>query len=476
MKNIPSTQFTRSVLFTLSFLIGADAHSAFVPPNFIDQGRQVVFADFQSAQYRIELDRSDRVARVETSIEFEQSDIGGTVFDLVAEPDEVFIDDLRVRQRSVTSPDGKAQFRIIDEDIAPGKHRLTIRNSIPEGVRFPFLGGVNTFFSIRDLADRMFLEQYIPTTLEYDQYKATMNVNIGVRNPNRHVILANGKVTTAVSKSGKGQYIIEYPEYFTASSFFFHVFPKRTYAMKKFVYKTGSGREIPITLYGSKWRLMFQAKKFKKTTLDVLAELERDYGEFPHPQIFIYAKGSSGGMEHSGATETSLPALDHELFHSYYAKGVMPANGSAGFLDEAMASWRDYGYFKADRVSFDLSNVGNHGPYTRKTDRRAYSLGRKFFAYIDTRVAHLGGYKKFMRDFFQANVHKVITVEYFRDELMRWSGIDFTEDFDRYVLGKYGTGNSQGMNTPDVDDHSQESLAESLENDRHGKSAGIDLI
>ena len=431
-----------SALFAFA---GVNAHASFVPPNFIDQGRNVVFADFKTAHYQIEFNRKERIAIVDTIIEFDQADVGGTVFDLVATPDEITVDGLPVRSRVVTTPGGETHFRIVDEDIARGRHELRIKNKIPEEVRFPFLGGVNTFFRIRDLSDRRFLEQYVPTTLEYDQYKASLDIKLAVKNSKNHVVLANGNVSRSVDGSGFATYHIDYPEYFNASSFFFHVFPARTYAMRHFSYTTGSGRTIPITLYGSKFRMLFQGGKFVKAVQDVLAELESDYGEFAHPQIFIYAKNSSGGMEHSGATETSLVSVDHELFHSYYAKGVMPANGSAGFLDEAMASWRDYGYFKADKVAFELSNVGNHGPYMRKTDTRSYSLGRKFFAYVDTQLESMGGYKKFMRDFFKANVHTVITVEYFRDELNKWSGLDFTEDFDRYILGKYGAGNSQGM-------------------------------
>jgi len=237
---------------------------------------------------------------------------------------------------------------------------------------------------------------------------------------------------------------------------FFHVFPRLTYAMKRYEYTTKSGRKVPITLYGSWFRGLYQGKKFARTISAVLHELENDYGEFGHPSIIVYGKGNSGGMEHSGATETSLRSVDHELFHSYYGKGVMPANGSAGFLDEAMASWRDYDYFKSAKVDFELSNVGNHGPYMRKTDRRSYSLGRKFFSYIDMRLEDLGGYKKFMREFFKANNHTVITVEYFISELNRWSGMDFTGDFDRYVLGRYGAGDATGMEKKM--DQSQESL------------------
>jgi hypothetical protein len=55
-------------------------------------------------------------------------------------------------------------------------------------------------------------------------------------------------------------------------------------------------------------------------------------------------------MEYCGATMTDPGALGHELTHSWFARGVMPANGNTGWIDEAVASWRDDGYPRASRA------------------------------------------------------------------------------------------------------------------------------
>ena len=79
-----------------------------------------------------------------------------------------------------------------------------------------------------------------------------------------------------------------------------------------------------------------------------MRELEQTYGPYPHEALLIYCTGNiSGGMEYAGATMTSLEALGHEITHSWFARGVMPANGNAGWIDEAIARWRDRGYPRA---------------------------------------------------------------------------------------------------------------------------------
>src|SRR5690606_12751374 len=145
---------------------------------------------------------------------------------------------------------------------------------------------------------------------------------------------------------------------------------------KDFTYTSVDGREIPITVY-SPWKS--RTKRCKKETIRVMQELEADYGPWGHPSFVAYGTlPGTGGMEHAGATATSFGALDHEMLHSYFAKGVVPANGNSGWIDEAIASWRDKGYQRLPKPGFSGSNLGAHSPYKRNTDDRAYALGAKF--------------------------------------------------------------------------------------------------
>src|SRR6202007_2624705 len=45
--------------------------------------------------------------------------------------------------------------------------------------------------------------------------------------------------------------------------------------------------------------------------------------------------GPGRGMEYDGATTTSVGALEHEVFHSWFGRGVKPARAGDGWIDEA---------------------------------------------------------------------------------------------------------------------------------------------
>ena len=144
----------------------------------------------------------------------------------------------------------------------------------------------------------------------------------------------------------------------------------------------------------------------------------------------------TGGMEHSGATQTSFGALDHEMLHSYFAKGIMPANGASGWIDEAIASWRDKGYPRLPTPGFGGSNIGGHSPYKRNTDDRSYGLGSAFMGYLDWRLQNMGGLKAFLKGYFAAYKHQVITTEHFKNNLEFFSGLVLSTEFDTFILGK----------------------------------------
>jgi hypothetical protein len=199
-----------------------------------------------------------------------------------------------------------------------------------------------------------------------------------------------------------------------------------------FTYTSINGREFPVTVY-SPWAS--RTRKFKAETIRVMKELEADYGPWAHPSFVAYGTMPGlGGMEHSGATVTSFNALDHEMLHSYFAKGVMPANGNSGWIDEAIASWRDNGYKRLTTPGFSGSNIGAQSIYKRNTDDRSYKLGSAFMAYLDYRLQDMGGLKAFLRGYFAAYKHTVINTEHFKNNLEFWSGINFEEDFNRYIL------------------------------------------
>src|SRR5690606_18911254 len=148
-------------------------------------------------------------------------------------------------------------------------------------------------FWTSDLSDRQYLEQYLPASFEYDAVAMTLSVEVVGADDVSHTIRANGEVRT----EGKNRFTVVFPEYYTASSVFFHLTPETAFPARAFTYRSVDGRNIPVEIYSS-----YDLGSFEAEAKKVLAELESDYGPFPHSKVVVYGTGPmTGGMEYSGA-------------------------------------------------------------------------------------------------------------------------------------------------------------------------------
>lgn len=418
-------------LILLSALVttSAFANLHLAPPDFDTAHGRAVFVDFKTAQYDVTYNVAWKKTSVKSKIIFVQDKAGKPVFDLIPSAKNVTVDGQPVELLETTAPDG-AKLRQLDSVVEAGEHVLEMENSFKENVRYKLLSRkVSSAFWIRDLKERKFLEQYVPSNFEFDQYQVTMNVVFAGTKTAKQDIYANGKVT----QTSPNSYQIVFPDYFTVSCHYFHTTPKGQKKRIDFIYKSIDGRDLPVTVYTSWWS---RPSKFQNEAIKVFKELEADFGPWGHDGLIAYETfPGTGGMEHAGATQTSTAALDHEMLHSYFAKGVMPANGNAGWIDEAIASWRDYGYERKPLPGMAGSNLGSGSPYQRNTDGRAYAIGREFMAYLDYRLQDMGGLKAFLRGYFATYKRTVITQEHFKNNLEFFSGLDLTEAFETYIWG-----------------------------------------
>jgi hypothetical protein len=192
-------------------------------------------------------------------------------------------------------------------------------------------------------------------------------------------------------------------------------------------------KNIPITVYSTQASLADQAVKMLP---GLFREFERDFGPYAHDSFTAYIHSGSGGMEYSGATITSLGALDHELFHSWFARSVMPAEGRSGWIDEALASWRDYGYFQAPNLLLrPATNLANFSPFRKSTPSNCYRDGRHLISELDREFAEFGGMKPMMRKFYERYKNQVVTNEEFWQFLASLSQKNLDEFFTKYTLG-----------------------------------------
>lgn len=409
--------------------LSAQANMHLAPPDFRVSEGTAIFVDFSKAHYKIIYDLVNKTASVESEIRFTAPKAGKPIFDLVPRAEDLRLNGSPVAHRLVDLPDNSSKVKVVWSDVSAGEHTITMKHELTTNVSFDEKAEkVRSAFWIRDLRTRLFIEQYVPTNLEFDQYAMTMDVTfLGKRGESRaydQELMHNGVLT----KLGVNSYRIEFPAWYMASAPYFHTFPKGAFTVRRFTMPSVSGREVPFTIYSSG---ASNATKFTNYAKEVFVELEKDYGAYGHDALVAYGSGL-GGMEHAGATMTSLGALDHEMFHFYFAKGVMPSNGNSGWIDEGLASWRDRGYPALPQTG-GVANLANRSVYARNTDNRGYKVGSDLFGHIDYLMQNTGGLKAFLRGYFSAYHKTLITVDHFRNNLEFFSGLDLQTLFYEQV-------------------------------------------
>lgn len=411
-----------------SSLMATENDKIHSPKSFAVPGGQAVFTDMSEATHKITYDITLKKAFAVSEIKFETTEEGFPIFDSVVAPTNLYLDGEVVTAVETKTPSSETSVRVLSKKVAIGEHTLKVELPLVNLVRFTDTG-VSSAFWTSDLSERSFLEAYLPANLEYDQVKMTFIVKVlGAKA--EQLIYTNGVQTKIDSETTK----IDYPDYYNSSSVFFHITPKDAMNEIRFSIKSIDGRELPSVVYQSKSPFNPPLETSKAKIIEIMQELEADYGPFTHPSVTVYMAGS-GGMEYCGATMTETRALGHELFHSYFARGVQPANGNSGWIDEALASWRD-GTYRRSLSMTGTSGMSSHPYYTRKTDRLAYTYGKSFMEYLDGKLQAQGGLKPFMRHLVDKRSFAPFFVEEFMQEMSAFYGVSVVEDFKKYTFGK----------------------------------------
>jgi hypothetical protein len=171
----------------------------------------------------------------------------------------------------------------------------------------------------------------------------------------------------------------------------------------------------------------------------VFGELEATYGPYAHDDLLVYITkpGEMGsgvsGMEYAGATMTTMGALEHEITHSWFARGVMPANGNAGWIDEAIAKWRDLDYPRYSEPPGRV-NLAGFSLYRRTTEQLAYQWGPILLGHLDHLIGG-EGLRPVLRALYLAKRRQTITTPFFQQFLEERMGLDLGPLFDRSVYG-----------------------------------------
>lgn len=413
------------LILNLTFFFSLLAQATALPPvNGIFKHR--VFVDFETVVYNINIDLQKNTVHTNSTIIFNQNEDGHVIFDLKKPCFKIKLDNRKVKALPLLIPGPVSLAKSISRKSKAGRHTLEIESRLKRGVNFK--NGVELGFWMRDLFGRKFLEQYLPTNFEFDQYKAKLNINFVNGTAKEHTLLANGNIT--IRPDG---YTVDFPSFYNASSFFIHLFKTNSYNMDKSIFTRLDGKKIDFIVYSKDMSL---TEKLKKKATDSLQNFEELYGTWPHDYLIIFGDQDSGGMEHAGATQTSLGSLDHELHHSYFSKGVMPENGNAGWMDEAIVTWKDRGFPKVETPSFKKHNLACHSVHRRSTDWDSYKKGGNFIGHLAFLFSKKGiEFKDVLRNYFQEYKYQIVNTKTFRLFLEKSYGESLLNKFEKYTCG-----------------------------------------
>jgi hypothetical protein len=394
-------------------------------------GTSVVPADFREVNLSLTLDPRTWRLNAESEFTFETSQDGMPYFDLVPRIQTLEVDRERLDAGSlqtVSDPARSSQYVILKSVLPAGEHRARVTYSLPW---HQFCGlsqrqegaSLDCLFFMYDLTERTFFEQYAPSNFEYDRYKMRVTINLPAGMV-EHRVMSNADVT----ESSGSSFTLTFPEYFNTSSFFLHIIPIKDYYVHT---STVGGYNYKVAVYSRNPQLVSHAVN---ATHQALGEMSARFGTSGHKRFTVLLDPTfPGGMEFAGAAVTASFAVGHEIAHSWFARGVMPANGNAGWIDEGIATWRDNGYPANPNARAQYGRLGAASAFRRLTPQNAYADGSAFCSRLNYELSAQGGLMPLLGKLHQKFFGQSITSEQFREFINAETGRNFDHLFREFV-------------------------------------------
>lgn len=408
------------------------------PPSYVDdQGRRIVFAKVSLASYLIAFDEGQQQAIVTSTIDFTTLEEGFPVIDLHVEAAEqitsVALNGLPIATAETAAPQNVTDYRILTpaNPLPPNSYRVVMKHELRAGVQWG-ANGVTCSFELHDreepytpLRQRApFLERYLPCNLEFDQHPVELHVKVTAANP--HQVFTNAQ--SQIALAGGNNWIFTYPSTYCSSSMFFVLTPAADVLEHSFVHDG-----LPVTIFSTTPGTNPQA--FELPTKQGLNDLiNGGFGAFPHASLLLHATEDEG-MEYVAAAAVSAGSLRHELVHQYVGRCLQPVNGDAGWFDEGVASWFEFGKLAHTHPPGDASNIGERSPYHRVTDRRSWTQGKVMISYLHKQLLPKGGIPALIRHLLNEGglKFKPRTARQFQGDLESFAERSFAAEFDRAI-------------------------------------------
>lgn len=419
------------------------------PPSKTVDGLLAVPIDISSISASVVFDAAAQTASADATITYEVGPTAGRpFFDLRQSPSAAWLDGapwpVAQLAHHAFSADPQGKLRVIDALQDAGSVH-TLRVTYPLAVPDAQLGGsylpaldwlpgprLRWVFGLSDLNRARYLEAWLPANLPFDQYGILLDIRItGTVVP--HSVISNATVTLL----GANHWSLVFPARFSSLSPMLEV--RATDTLETATTATVlpvSGTAVAIECWkpaGSAVNLATQGSAIAT----LLANNETAVGAYAHGGRYVAFFNGSGGMEYEGGTTTSTGALAHEVFHSWFARGVKPSSQADGWWDEGLTSFHDNG--ANDTQPFDYGDppvlLCSRDPWQRHTAGNAYADGSRFWRGMAAMlgVGHLNALMAQFYAQFKGQPASSAMIEEFL--LARAGNAEVVDAFHRFVYG-----------------------------------------
>jgi hypothetical protein len=422
------------------------------PPPVQLAGRLAVPVDMHQVTASVRFDVASQTAEVSATVELTlDGPTGCPVFDLRQEIDAAMLDGRPLPPEALGHADmgagNEARMRVVDVACEGGSsHVLSMRYrlSTPEATGAlpvdwsPSGDGVSWDLFMSDLEPGRYLEMWLPANLCHDRLSVELEVEVaGTARP--HVLLANG---AAVERTPGYGWSVRYPATFTSLSPLLVLSPSDQVKAQQTAVDAG-GRETRVRVA----RVDGAGADLHDLTADIAAWLSyftERYGAWAHGDDFLAVIWDlPRGMEYDGATTACEPAIEHEVFHSWFGRGVKPACAADGWIDEAMATWATasrratVGRFAVEELGLDEppSLLYPAHPWSRHTPREAYAAGGRLMSGLAYMAGGAAQLRSALAAWHKDHSGGPATSRQLAAHLGSWCGRDLAPWWDRYVHG-----------------------------------------
>ncbi|HET6582222.1 MAG TPA: hypothetical protein VFG69_02220 [Nannocystaceae bacterium] len=389
------------------------------PPTAIVEGYTLVPVDMLELAATLRFDAATQAATGAAELTFAVGPEGGfPIFDLRQEITAIELDGVEMSPdlapHFVGGEDFDDRMRALGKELAPcTEHVLVLEYDIalPDvfSASAPVYDAAGVLWTSdhSDLIAGHYAEQWLPMNLPHDELAMRIEIEVlGTDAP--HVLGANAPVEAL----GPAHWRVDFPPQFSAMSPLFVLMPEALVERGSAPVRLPDGHVVTIDVI--RWAdYPIAMADILAATGEALISANLELGEYIHgDRYFAFVSDSAGGMEYEGATSAVYWALEHEVFHSWIARGIRPLRHRDGWLDEAWTTYSVDDEFAAELLGPDdpLEVLASDDPWTRITPVAAYSTGARVFA---TLAAEIGGpeLRGLLREFYMAHAGELVTTE-----------------------------------------------------------------